>query len=97
MFVASSAVALAGPSCTCRFKGESYAIDSCVCLSTSEGPRLACCGFVLNNTSWNFTKKLCPVAEGSPSMTNQSLAAWSEKAPSDDILSVRYATSGAVC
>jgi len=97
MFVASSAVALAGPSCTCRFKGESYAIDSCVCLSTSEGPRLACYGFVLNNTSWNFTKKLCPVAEGSPSMTNQSLAAWSEKAPSDDILSVRYATSGAVC
>lgn len=95
IFMLSSGIAFAGESCTCRFKGQSFAIDSCVCLSTSEGPRMACCGYVLNNTSWNFTKKLCPVAEGSPSMTNQSPTAWSEKTQSDDILLARHAASGA--
>jgi hypothetical protein len=74
--------ALGDPNCTCRYKGQSYALDSCVCLSTPDGPRMACCGMVLNNTSWNFTKKHCPVVKRStPGM---SLAAWHEEARSRD-------------
>lgn len=71
-----SSVAQSEPNCTCRYKGQSYALDTCVCLSTSEGPRMACCGLVLNNTSWNFTKKLCPVVEYSTPKPTQTYAAW---------------------
>jgi hypothetical protein len=67
------------PNCTCRYKGQSYALDTCVCLSTAEGPRMACCGLVLNNTSWNFTKKHCPVVENTPPRAKQSYAAWHQK------------------
>ena len=96
ILMAGSGSVLAGENCTCRFKGQSFALDSCVCLSTSEGPRMACCGYVLNNTSWNFTKKLCPVAESSPSMTKQSLAAWNDNGQPDDFPSTRYRMSGAI-
>ncbi len=53
---------LAGPECTCRFAGESFALKSCACITTPVGPRIACCGMVLNNTSWTFTEKACPMA-----------------------------------
>ena len=52
----------AEPSCTCRFAGQSYEQGACVCINTSNGPRIACCGKVLNNTSWKFTGDSCPVA-----------------------------------
>jgi hypothetical protein len=73
-------VAHSEPNCTCRYKGQSFALESCICLSTSAGPRLACCGMVLNNTSWKFTDRLCPVAERT--MPNQSFAAWRDKTQS---------------
>ena len=69
--------AKADSNCTCRYKGQSYALESCICLSTSAGPRLACCGMGLNNTSWNFTDQHCPVVERPA--RNQSLAAWFDK------------------
>lgn len=59
----------AGPSCTCRYAGQSFQVNSCVCITTSAvGPQVACCGMVVNNTSWTFTKNACPSAmrEGSP-------------------------------
>ena len=68
----------ADPNCTCRYKGQSYALESCICLSTSAGPRLACCGMVLNNTSWNFTDRHCPVVERP--VPKQTFAVWSNKA-----------------
>lgn len=78
--LAIAAVAHSEPNCTCRYKGQSVALESCICLSTSAGPRLACCGMVLNNTSWKFTDRLCPVAERTA--PNQSFAAWRDKTQS---------------
>ena len=53
----------AGPSCTCRYAGQSFQVNSCVCITTSAlGPQVACCGMVVNNTSWTFTKNACPSA-----------------------------------
>jgi len=60
--VALSGMAQAGPECTCRFAGQSYQLKSCACITTPAGPRVACCGMVLNNTSWTFTQKACPLA-----------------------------------
>ena len=50
------------PQCTCRYAGQSYALEACVCLATPGGARMACCGQVLNNSSWTFTGDGCPVA-----------------------------------
>ena len=48
------------PDCTCRVEGRSVAVGATACLRTAEGPRLAECGMVLNNTSWRVTAKTCP-------------------------------------
>ena len=50
------------PQCTCRYAGQSYALEACVCLVTPAGARMACCDQVLNNSSWTFTGDSCPVA-----------------------------------
>jgi hypothetical protein len=50
------------PQCTCRYAGQSFALETCVCLVTPEGARMACCDQVLNNSSWTFTGDTCPVA-----------------------------------
>jgi hypothetical protein len=65
--VLAFAVAAAGPAaavspCTCRHAGASYDLDACVCIDTPSGARMACCGKVLNNTSWRFTDARCPTA-----------------------------------
>ena len=68
--VMSSSVPSRGePNCTCRYGGQSYSLASCVCIETANGGRMACCGKVLNNSSWNFTDAVCPIApapKGSP-------------------------------
>lgn len=46
--------------CFCRAKGRTFAIGESACLATGDGPRLAECGMVLNNTSWRFTARPCP-------------------------------------
>jgi hypothetical protein len=46
--------------CFCRAQGKTFAIGETACLRTSEGPRVAECGMVLNNTSWQFTARPCP-------------------------------------
>ena len=48
--------------CTCRYGGQRYDQNTCVCLMTSNGARLACCGKVLNNSSWKFSGDMCPIA-----------------------------------
>ena len=68
------AVVFAGPvgsaaetQCKCRSADQSYALGSCVCLDRPGlGAELACCGMVLNNTSWQFTGKGCPIARNEP-------------------------------
>ena len=85
----AAALAYGEPNCTCRYKGQSYALDTCVCLSTSDGPRMACCGLVLNNTSWKFTKNRCPVVDDTRSSPNQSFAARRETYRAGGELSIR--------
>ena len=59
-----SAVA-ADPMCKCRYAGSMYAEGQCICMNTPNGQQRACCGKVLNNTSWSFTGG-CPVSESAP-------------------------------
>ncbi len=48
--------------CPCRYAGETYGQGQCVCMKTPNGQRVACCGRVLNNSSWSFLSDGCPVA-----------------------------------
>jgi len=61
--------AVADSKCICRAPGKTYSLGSCVCIVRPGGPmQLACCGKVLNNTSWTFTGKVCPVAMITPTV-----------------------------
>ena len=46
--------------CFCRAQGKTFAVGETACLRTGEGPRVAECGMVLNNPSWQFTARPCP-------------------------------------
>jgi hypothetical protein len=52
----------AGPTCTCLYDGKRFELASCACMKTPNGPHIACCGQVLNNSSWTITNRSCPVA-----------------------------------
>lgn len=54
--------AIAASACTCRYAGQSYDLGTCVCMQMPDGARTACCGQVLNNTSWTFIHEGCDVA-----------------------------------
>lgn len=58
-----SATALAAPDCTCRYSGADFNVGSCTCMVISGELKRACCGRVLNNTSWNFNAGQCPVSD----------------------------------
>lgn len=62
------------PNCTCRYAGQSYALNTCVCIVMPDGARMACCGMVLNNTSWTFTRDGCPIASIPDRIPTQSIA-----------------------
>jgi hypothetical protein len=54
------AQASGGHSCVCRGNDRTFEEGQTTCLRTSEGPRLATCGMVLNNMSWMFSDRPCP-------------------------------------
>ena len=58
----ASAPAQAGENCTCRYKGQDIGEGRTVCLATPNGPQMARCERVLNNTSWKFLGNSCPYA-----------------------------------
>lgn len=60
--IATSHPALAAD-CTCRSQGRDYELGKSVCLQSPKGPRIATCGMVLNNTSWQFSDTPCVVSE----------------------------------
>jgi hypothetical protein len=80
--------------CTCRYAGASYDLDSCVCIATPGGAERACCGLVLNNTSWRFTGDSCPAASVAPrqSSTRDALAqvpsSPNDRVPRNDLAAV---------
>lgn len=54
-----TASALAGPNCTCRYKGENYQIGEVACILGE----LKQCEMALNNTSWRTLSEGCPQAQ----------------------------------
>jgi hypothetical protein len=48
------------PYCVCRAPGRTFDVGQTACLPTPNGPRLAECSIVINNTSWRFTDRPCP-------------------------------------
>ncbi len=52
---------IAAPDCTCRNAGKDVPEGQSACLQTADGPKIATCARVLNNTSWKITKQSCPV------------------------------------
>jgi hypothetical protein len=48
------------PYCVCRAPGRTFEVGQTACLQTPNGPRLAECSIVINNTSWRFTDSPCP-------------------------------------
>lgn len=52
--------------CTCRARGQDHAIGTTLCLSTGGGQRLATCGMLLNNTTWEFSSTPCEVSASAP-------------------------------
>jgi len=61
ILIAASDAALAAD-CTCRSQGRDYELGKSVCLQSPKGPRIATCGMVLNNTSWQFSETPCVVS-----------------------------------
>jgi hypothetical protein len=52
----------AGPSCKCRYAGKTFDVNTCVCLNVAAGAQMACCDMVVNNTSWTFSQRACPMS-----------------------------------
>jgi hypothetical protein len=62
LIAADALLAPAAADCTCRSQGRDYELGQSVCLQSPKGARIATCGMVLNNTSWQFTDTPCTVS-----------------------------------
>ena len=60
--------------CKCLYAGGIARQGETRCIKTSEGPRLARCGMVLNNSSWTFSKEACTPEKISRLSTPLSIA-----------------------
>jgi hypothetical protein len=57
---------IAAADCTCRGRdGFDFQLGALMCLNTANGPQLARCEMVLNNSSWKVTGESCPTAGAS--------------------------------
>jgi hypothetical protein len=56
--------ASADPNCVCRARGQEFQLGASICLPSPKGPRMATCGMVLNNTSWQFSDTPCVISTG---------------------------------
>jgi hypothetical protein len=52
--------------CTCRAQGRNFEQGQAVCLATPNGPRIATCGMVLNNSSWELSQSACVYSQPLP-------------------------------
>jgi hypothetical protein len=63
LLLAGAGAAVADDDCYCiNSTGGRVTVGDVACLKTNRGMREARCGMVLNNTSWIFTGKSCPLA-----------------------------------
>ncbi|MEC9342434.1 MAG: hypothetical protein VYD64_01185 [Pseudomonadota bacterium] len=56
----------AAADCTCRYRGGDIPEGQTTCFQTAQGPTLARCEKVLNNTSWKLLDQPCPTASLRP-------------------------------
>jgi hypothetical protein len=70
----AAASTAASADCTCRFQGRDYDLGQNVCMGTPKGARMATCGMVLNNTSWQFSETPCVVSRAPPEPADESSA-----------------------
>lgn len=56
----------------CRAQGRHYELGQTVCLTTPNGPRLATCRMVLNNSSWQVSQVPCSVSLRLPPDSSRS-------------------------
>lgn len=76
----SSVGSAAETRCICRYAGQIYPVGTCVCMDRPGGvQQRTCCGMVLNNPSWQFTGKGCPIAKTEP-----AAPAWMRTFSGDD-------------
>ena len=73
--------ATAAADCTCRAPGGQFELGQTACLTTPQGPRLATCGMVLNNPSWQFSEAPCTVSDVSPLGPSRPAQAQRDRAP----------------
>lgn len=59
-------VTSAAADCTCRAQGRNFEQGQTACLMSPKGPRIATCGMVLNNSSWEFSDAPCSVSGVAP-------------------------------
>jgi len=73
----AAAIMPAAADCTCRAQGRSFEQGQAICLVTPTGPRIATCGMVLNNSSWEVSQSPCvysqPVPQRRPSVAQDYL------------------------
>ena len=62
-----SAAQAGSDACTCSYDGGDVFEGQTACIRTANGPILARCERVLNNTSWKFLGEPCPDAQLAPS------------------------------
>lgn len=63
MLAGDAALNAAAADCTCRARGQEFELGQSTCLATAKGARIATCGMVLNNTSWQFSDTPCVVSD----------------------------------
>jgi hypothetical protein len=71
----------AAADCTCRAQGRDFEQGQTACLMSPKGPRLATCGMVLNNSSWEFSDAPCKVSGVAPPRAPRSMARVAATAP----------------
>jgi hypothetical protein len=79
--------------CICRAQGRQFELGQTACLVTPKGPRLATCGMVLNNTSWQFSEVPCTISDASPPDTPRPLQAARDRARAGVALNMAKAKS----
>ena len=60
--MAAPALAAEGSGCRCLYQGKSFDQGELVCIHVGGKTRLARCGMLLNNSSWQFVQNGCPSA-----------------------------------
>ena len=63
LLAGDAAVSAAVADCICRARGQEFELGQSTCLATPKGARIATCGMVLNNTSWQFSDTPCVVSD----------------------------------